>query len=173
MRKQTPVPDKKEKDVSRLISLYQSFVTNRIFSFLTVFIWTFCVLYSAAFWGGFIERVSGLHRGEHASVAYETRETQNLKKQQEWPPQDRKKVISFSDRPQPVSLYGKSFSIFSLTLVSLTMTMTLLWLLESPHLSRPHRRFGLLSNCVILKYSSCPSSECLFVSDRPLSSGVC
>lgn len=59
-----------------------------------------CVLFSAAFWGGFIECVSGLHRGEHASVADETRETQNFKKQQEWSTQDRKKVISFSDKPQ-------------------------------------------------------------------------
>lgn len=46
----------------------------------------------AALRGGPLPRVSGLHRGEHAAVADETRATSDFEKWQEWPTKDGTKV---------------------------------------------------------------------------------
>lgn len=85
MRKQTPAPDKKEKDASFLFCLRLLCVTSLADPFL------FSLLYDVmnhltlllslspiAFGGGSLPCVSGLHRGEHETVTDETRETQNL-----------------------------------------------------------------------------------------------
>lgn len=91
MRKQTPAPDKKEKDVSSLhiyfsyptlVFCIMSDVTDiSLFSLRDNVLSTSRLLLSlplTAISGGSVPRLSGLHRGEQAPVTDEARETQNF-----------------------------------------------------------------------------------------------
>lgn len=95
MRKQTPAPGKKEKDVSLFSSTCLSPIDKC--SNLSPFFQTLCLTtlsHPAAFWGGPVICVFGLHRGEHATVTDEAREAQNIEKQQERPAQDWSQVMT-------------------------------------------------------------------------------
>lgn len=80
MRKQTPAPDKKEKDVScGKLFLCNHWYCGFFFSLYIVILTSFSfLLVTVAIWGGSVSCVSSLHRGEYAAVADETREAQDL-----------------------------------------------------------------------------------------------
>lgn len=83
MRKQTPAPDKKEKDVSSFYDFCTYFCCFCVMSDVSDILLhnAFSLLLSlpaVAIWGGPVACVSGLHGGEYAAVTDETGEAQDF-----------------------------------------------------------------------------------------------